>query len=79
MLYAGSETFLDAKGGWGGSLASYPGPEKGPGIYCLRMHRHRTFLWGIENYSNLVMFHDRTLLKHASRYILVENDGGQFW
>ena len=35
-------------------IASYPGPEKGPGIYCLRMHRHPTFLWGIGNYSNLV-------------------------
>ena len=35
-------------------VASYPGPEKGPGIYCLRMRRHPTFLWGIGNYSNLV-------------------------
>ena len=35
-------------------VASYPGPEKGPGIYCLRMRRHATFLWGIGNYSNLV-------------------------
>ena len=35
-------------------LASYPGPEKGPGIYCSRMRRHPTFLWGIRNYSNLV-------------------------
>ena len=35
-------------------LASYPGPEKGPGIYCLRMRRHPPFLWGIGNYSNLV-------------------------
>ena len=36
------------------TLASYPGPKKGPGIYCLRMRRHPTFLWGIGNYSNLV-------------------------
>ena len=24
------------------------------------------------------MFHDHTLLKHAGRYMLVENNGGQF-
>ena len=53
-------------------LASYPGPEKGPGI---RMRRHPTFLWGIGNYSDLVRV---SLLKHAGRYILVENDGDQF-
>ena len=29
-----------------------------------------TVMWSV--------FHDRTLLKHAGRYILVENDGGQF-
>ena len=27
-------------------VASYPGPEKGPGIYCLRMRRHPTFFVG---------------------------------
>ena len=36
------------------ALASYLGPGKGPGIYCLHMRRHPTFLWGIGNYSNLV-------------------------
>ena len=30
------------------------GPKKVPGIYCLHMRRHPTFLWGIGNYSNLV-------------------------
>ena len=35
-------------------VASYPGPKKAPGIYCLCMHRHPTLLWGIGNYSNLV-------------------------
>ena len=29
-----------------------------------------TVIWSV--------FHDRILLEHASRYIVVENDGGQF-
>ena len=60
------------------SLASYPGPEKGPGIYCLRMRRHPTFCGASETTVIRFVFHDRTLLKHAGRYIQVENDGGQF-
>ena len=59
-------------------LASYPGPEKGPGIYCLCMCRHPTFCGGSETTVIWSMFHDRTLLKHAGRYIVVENNGGQF-
>ena len=28
--------------------------------------------------ASLAVFHDRTLLKHVGRYIVVENHGGQF-
>ena len=55
-----------------------PRPQKGPGIYCLRMRRHPTFCGASETTVIWSVFHDGTLLKHAGRYIVVENDGGQF-
>ena len=59
-------------------VASYPGPEEGPGITVCACADTPLFCGASETTVIWPVFHDRTLLKHAGRYILVENDGGQF-
>ena len=59
-------------------VALYPGPQKGlVNTVCACADipfscgaSETTVIWSV--------FHDRTLLKRGSLYILVENNGGQF-
>ena len=56
-----------------------PRPEKGPGISVYACADTPLFCGTSETTVIWSVFHDRTLLKHTGRYILVENDRGQFW
>ena len=60
-------------------LASYPGPKKGLVSTVCACADTPLFCGASETTVIWSVFHDCTLLKHVGCYILVENDGGQFW